>query len=51
VRSRYGLVEAAEEMKFDWPEFLPMERIKAGIRDIALGLLLCAALVAFILKN
>jgi hypothetical protein len=44
-----ALVEAVEEMKFDWSEFPPMERIKAGIMEIALGLLLFAALVAFCL--
>ena len=42
-----ALAEAAEEMDFDWPEFLPMERIKAGITEIALGFLLLAGLVAF----
>ena len=40
-----ALAEAAEEMDFDWPEFLPVERIKAGIK-IALGFLLLAGLVA-----
>ena len=40
-------VEAAEEIEFDWPEFLPVERIKAGIMEIALGFLLFAGLVAF----
>jgi len=35
-----ALVEAAEEMEFDWPEFLPAERIRAGITEIALGFLL-----------
>ena len=33
-------------MDFDWPEFLPMERIKAVITEIALGFLLLAGLVA-----
>jgi hypothetical protein len=42
-----ALLEAAKEMKFDWPEFLPVERIKAGIMEIALGLFLFAALCAF----
>ena len=36
-----------EEMNFDWPEFLPVERIEAGIAQTALGLLLLAGLVAF----
>jgi len=42
-----ALVETAEEIEFDWPKFLPVERIKAGITEIALGLLLFAGLVAF----
>jgi hypothetical protein len=42
-----ALVEAVQEMKFDWPEFLPVDRIKAGIMEITFGLLLFAALVAF----
>ena len=42
-----ALAEAAEEMDFDWPEFLPVERIKGGITEIALGFLLLAGLVAF----
>jgi hypothetical protein len=41
------LVEAAEEIESDWPEFLALERIKAGIIEIALGFLLFAGLVAF----
>jgi len=43
-----ALVEAAEETKFYWPEFLPVERIKAGISEIALGLILFAALLTFV---
>ena len=42
-----ALAEAAEEMDFDWPEFLPVELIKAGSTEIALGCLLLAGLVAF----
>jgi hypothetical protein len=42
-----ALVEAAEEMEIDWPESIPVERIKAGITEIALGFLLFAGLVAF----
>ena len=42
-----ALAEAAEEMDFDWPEFLPVERIKAGTTEIVLGFLLLAGLVAF----
>jgi hypothetical protein len=45
------LVEISEEMKFDWPEFLPVERIKAGITEIALGLIVFAALVVFCRSN
>ena len=41
-----ALVEAAQEIEFDWSEFLPAERIKAGIMEIALGFLLFAGLVA-----
>ena len=41
-----ALVEAAEEMSFNWPEFLPVERIKTGIGEIALASLLSAGLVA-----
>ena len=36
-----------EKMSFNWPEFLPVERIEAGIAQTALGLLLLAGLVAF----
>ena len=43
-------VDICEEMKFDWPEFLP-ERIKAGITEIALGLIVFAALVVFSRSN
>jgi hypothetical protein len=43
-----ALVQAAEEMRFDWPEFLPVERIKAGISEIIVGLILFAALLAFL---
>ena len=42
-----GLVELSEEIQFDWPEFLPVERIKAGITEIAVGLIVFAALIAF----
>ena len=41
------LIEVSEELKFDWPRFLPVERIKAGLREIALGLTMFTALVAF----
>jgi len=42
-----ALVEVAEQMKFDWPEFLPEERVGIGIVEIVFGLCLFAALVAF----
>jgi hypothetical protein len=45
--SGWELVEVSQEMKFDWPEFLPVERIKAGITEIALGMLVFTALVVF----
>ena len=35
-----------EEMKFDWPEFSPVERIKAGLIQSALGLVWFLALIA-----
>ena len=44
-------VEVSEEMKFDWPELRPVERIKAGITEIALGLMMFAALVVFCRSN
>jgi|SRR5262249_2289784 len=39
-----ALIEAAEEMRFDWPEFLPVERVRAGIAQMALASLLFAGL-------
>ena len=41
-----ALVEAAEEIEIDWPESLPVERIKAGLTEIALALLLFAGVLA-----
>jgi hypothetical protein len=41
------LVEVSEKIKFDWPEFLPVERIKAGITEIFIGSIAFAAIVAF----
>ena len=35
-----------EEMHFDWPEFSPVDRIKAGLIQSALGLVLFLALIA-----
>jgi len=40
-----ALIEAAKEMSFNWPEILPVEGIKTGITQIALGSLLFAGLV------
>ena len=42
-----ALFQIAEGMKFDWPESLPAERIKAGLSEIALGIILFLALLAF----
>jgi hypothetical protein len=44
-------VDISEEMKFDWPDFLPVERIKAGITEIALGLIVFAAFVVSCRSN
>jgi hypothetical protein len=41
-----ALVEAAEEMSFAWPEFLPVERIEPGLIEIALWCLLFVSVVA-----
>jgi hypothetical protein len=41
-----ALVEAAEEMSFDWPEFLPVEWIRCGIGRLALGSLVFVGVVA-----
>jgi hypothetical protein len=35
------------EARSGWPQSLPVERIKAGLTEIALGLAMFAALVAF----
>jgi len=37
-----ALLEAAKELDFDWPEFLPVERGIRGITEIALGCALVA---------
>jgi hypothetical protein len=42
-----ALAEAAEEMDFDLPGFLPVERIKAGITEIVFGFLVVAGFAAF----
>jgi hypothetical protein len=41
-----ALVEAAKEMNVEWPEFLPVQRIKAGVAKTALRLLLLAGVFA-----
>ena len=41
------LDEVSERIEFGWSEFLPSERIKAGITEIFLGLIAFAAIVAF----
>jgi hypothetical protein len=38
--------ETVEKLHFDWPEFLPVERIKAGSVEMGLALLLFTGLVA-----
>ena len=42
-----GFVAVSEELKFHWPEFLPVERIRAGMTEIALGVIVFGALVVF----
>src|SRR5215472_4769867 len=42
-----GELLEVSEIRFDWPQFLPGERIKAGLTEIALGLTMFVALVAF----
>lgn len=42
-----ALVEAAEELDFDWPEFLPAERVVRGITEIALGFALVGGIAVF----
>ena len=40
------LIDASEKSR-DWTQFLPIERIKTGLTEIALGLLVFVTLVAF----
>ena len=42
-----GLLQAAEELDFDWPEFLPVERVIRGITEIALGCSLVTGFATF----
>jgi len=46
INQQKTLVDAAEEMRFDWPELLPVERIQGGLTEIALWLFLVVGLVA-----
>ena len=41
------LVEASEKMNVDWPDSLPIERMKAGLTEIALAFVFLAGLVTF----
>ena len=41
------LVEASEEMNVDWSDSLPIERMKAGLTEIALAFVFFAGLVTF----
>lgn len=41
-----ALVEAAKEISFDWPEFVPVERIIPGTAELALECLFFAGLAA-----
>jgi hypothetical protein len=45
------LAAASEKVNFDWPHSLPIERIKAGLTEIAVAILLFAGLVAFCLQR
>jgi hypothetical protein len=45
------LAEASEKVNFDWPHSLAIERIKAGLTEIAVAILLFAGLVAFCLQR
>ena len=45
--SQEPLADVSKEMNFDWPDSLPVERIKAGLTEIALAFLLFAAVVTF----
>jgi hypothetical protein len=40
-------VPASEKMNFDWPDSLPIERVKAGLTEIALAFVFFAGLVTF----
>ena len=46
INQQKALVDAAKEMRFDWPEFLPVERIQEGLTELALWLFLAVGVVA-----
>jgi hypothetical protein len=41
-----AFVDLVEKIEIDWPEFIPVECIRAGITKIAFGLLLVVGLAA-----
>jgi hypothetical protein len=43
------LVETAEEIDFDLPVFMPVERIKAGIVEMSLAFLLLVAVIGLVI--
>lgn len=47
----HDVLAEAEKVNFDWPHSLPIERIKAGLTEIAVAILLFAGLVAFCLQR
>jgi hypothetical protein len=44
---RDGSVDAPGKKNFDWPDSLPIERIRAGLTEIALAFVFLAGLVTF----
>jgi hypothetical protein len=42
-----ALLDAAEELDFDWPEFVLVERVIRGITEIALGCALVTGVAVF----
>ena len=46
INQQKALVDAAEEMRFDWPELLPVERIREGLTELALWSFLAVGMVA-----
>jgi hypothetical protein len=41
------MAEASTKMSFDWPDSLSIERIKAGLTEIALAFVFFAGVVTF----